>query len=237
MVCSSAGTTRPRTERQARKTGLEANARVASERASVVAPVITELQAAWGDVVTGFRSGRSKPQRTSPSSRGTGTWSATQVARVLARRRDGSRLIEPTRAQAIGDGYADQWLPRGGGAPSPPRSVPLAGGGSSVTPEAPDNYRAKANRHPGQLREIHRSLDRGWLRMRRADQKLSAPALWGRGHRSGSRVFRAVGSIVDGSWSGRRRRGRVRGRNTRGPPSPHCGSHHAALEAKRTCRS
>ena len=74
----------PKLTAQARKTGQEANARVAAERASVVGPVITELQAAGATSLRAIAAGLN--ERGIPTARGTGTWSATQVMRVLARR-------------------------------------------------------------------------------------------------------------------------------------------------------
>ena len=75
----------PKLTAQARKAGQEGNARIAAERTSVVAgPVIAELQTAGATslraIATGFN------ERGIPTARGTGTWSATQVLRVLARR-------------------------------------------------------------------------------------------------------------------------------------------------------
>jgi DNA invertase Pin-like site-specific DNA recombinase len=73
----------PKLTAQARKTGQEANARVAAERASVVAPVITELQAAGATSLRAIAAGLN--ERGIPTARGTGTWSATHVMRVMAR--------------------------------------------------------------------------------------------------------------------------------------------------------
>ena len=60
-----------------------ANARLASERAAIIAPIIAELRAAGAtslrDIVAGLI------QRGIPTARGTGSWSASQVARVMER--------------------------------------------------------------------------------------------------------------------------------------------------------
>jgi DNA invertase Pin-like site-specific DNA recombinase len=69
----------------ARKAGQEANARIAAERAADIAPIITELQAAGATSLQAIAAGLN--ERAIPTARGTGTWSATQVMRVLALRR------------------------------------------------------------------------------------------------------------------------------------------------------
>ena len=74
----------PKLTALARKSGQEANARVAAERASVVGPVIAELQTAGATSLRAIAMGLN--ERGVPTARGTGTWSATQVMRVLARR-------------------------------------------------------------------------------------------------------------------------------------------------------
>jgi DNA invertase Pin-like site-specific DNA recombinase len=74
----------PKLTAQARKAGQEANARIAAERASVVGPVITELQAAGATSLRAIAAALN--ELGIPTARGTGTWSATQVMRVLARR-------------------------------------------------------------------------------------------------------------------------------------------------------
>jgi DNA invertase Pin-like site-specific DNA recombinase len=68
----------------ARKAGQEANARIATERAADIGPVIAELQAAGAGSLRAIAAGLN--ERGIPTVRGTGTWSATQVMRVLARR-------------------------------------------------------------------------------------------------------------------------------------------------------
>ena len=70
--------------RAMRKAASEAIAKRAKARAADLAPTIAELQAAGAsslrDIATGLN------ERGIPTARGTGTWSATQVMRVLARR-------------------------------------------------------------------------------------------------------------------------------------------------------
>jgi DNA invertase Pin-like site-specific DNA recombinase len=69
---------------KARKTGNEANARIAAERAAEdLAPAISELQAAGKTSLRAIAEGLN--ERGIPTARGTGDWSAVQVARVLAR--------------------------------------------------------------------------------------------------------------------------------------------------------
>jgi DNA invertase Pin-like site-specific DNA recombinase len=74
----------PKLTVQARKAGQEANARTAAERATVIGPMIAELQAAGAASLRAIAAGLN--ERGIPTARGTGTWSATQVMRVLARR-------------------------------------------------------------------------------------------------------------------------------------------------------
>jgi DNA invertase Pin-like site-specific DNA recombinase len=66
-----------------RKAGQEANARIAAERAADIAPIIAELQATGATSLQAIAAGLN--ERGIPTARGTGTWSATQVMRVLAR--------------------------------------------------------------------------------------------------------------------------------------------------------
>jgi DNA invertase Pin-like site-specific DNA recombinase len=66
-----------------RKAGQEANARIAAERAADIAPIIAELQANGAKSLQAIAAGLN--ERGIPTARGTGTWSATQVMRVLAR--------------------------------------------------------------------------------------------------------------------------------------------------------
>jgi hypothetical protein len=73
----------PKLTVQARKAGQEANARTAAERATVIGPMIAELQAAGAASLRAIAAGLN--ERGIPTARGTGTWSATQVMRVLAR--------------------------------------------------------------------------------------------------------------------------------------------------------
>ena len=65
---------------QGRKAGREANAHIAAEGAG---PVIAELQNAGATSLRAIAAGLN--ERGIPTARGTGTWSATQVMRVLAR--------------------------------------------------------------------------------------------------------------------------------------------------------
>ena len=74
----------PKLTVQARKAGQQANARIATERAAVISPVIAELQAAGAKSLRAIATRLN--ERSIPTARGTGTWSATQVMRVLARR-------------------------------------------------------------------------------------------------------------------------------------------------------
>jgi Recombinase len=64
----------------ANKADQEANARIA---ALLSAPVIAELKAAGATSLRAIAAGLNK--RGIPTARGTGSWSATQVMRVLAR--------------------------------------------------------------------------------------------------------------------------------------------------------
>jgi DNA invertase Pin-like site-specific DNA recombinase len=68
---------------KARKTGNEANARIAADRATDLAPLIAELQAAGKTSLRAIAEGLN--ERGIPTARGAGDWSAAQVARVLAR--------------------------------------------------------------------------------------------------------------------------------------------------------
>jgi hypothetical protein len=67
----------------ARKAGQKANARIAAERAADIAPIIAELQDAGARSLQAIAVGLN--ERGIPTARGTGTGSATQVMRVLAR--------------------------------------------------------------------------------------------------------------------------------------------------------
>jgi DNA invertase Pin-like site-specific DNA recombinase len=67
----------------ARKAGNSSNARIAAERAANIASVIAELQAAGAASLRAIADGLN--QRGIPTARGNAVWSATQVARVLAR--------------------------------------------------------------------------------------------------------------------------------------------------------
>lgn len=69
---------------KARKSGNEAVARAAKQRAADVAPVIAELQAAGAESLRAIATGLNA--RGIPTARGSGQWSAVQVARVLERR-------------------------------------------------------------------------------------------------------------------------------------------------------
>ena len=66
--------------RQARKIAVTS---VAAARAADIAPVIAELQAAGAKSLRAIASGLE--ERGIPTARGAGSWSATQVARVLSR--------------------------------------------------------------------------------------------------------------------------------------------------------
>ena len=68
---------------RARKAGQEANARKAAERAADLAPVISELQAVGKTSLRAIAEGLN--ERGIPTARGTGSWSAAQVMRVIAR--------------------------------------------------------------------------------------------------------------------------------------------------------
>jgi DNA invertase Pin-like site-specific DNA recombinase len=74
----------PKLTAQARTAGQQANARIAAERAADIGPVIAELQAAGATSLRAIAAGLN--ERAIPTARGTGSWSATQVMRVLARR-------------------------------------------------------------------------------------------------------------------------------------------------------
>jgi hypothetical protein len=67
---------------QARKAGQQANARIAKETSG--GPVITELQTAGATSLRAIAAALN--ERGIPTARGAGTWSATQIMRVLARR-------------------------------------------------------------------------------------------------------------------------------------------------------
>jgi DNA invertase Pin-like site-specific DNA recombinase len=69
---------------KARKAGQEANARIAAERAAYVSPVIAELQVAGATSLRAIAAGLNA--RGIPTARGSGSWSATQVLRTMARR-------------------------------------------------------------------------------------------------------------------------------------------------------
>ncbi len=73
----------PKLTAKARKAGQEANARKAAERAADLAPVISELQAAGKTSLRAIAEGLN--ERGIPTARGTGSWSAAQVMRVMAR--------------------------------------------------------------------------------------------------------------------------------------------------------
>src|SRR4051794_28303354 len=68
---------------KARKSGNEAVARSAQQRAADVAPVIAELQAAGAESLRAIAAGLN--ERGIPTARGAGRWSAVQVARVIER--------------------------------------------------------------------------------------------------------------------------------------------------------
>jgi homoserine kinase len=61
-----------------------ANARIASERAAAIAPIIAEIRAAGATSLRAIVAELIK--RGIPTARGTGSWSASQVARVMSRR-------------------------------------------------------------------------------------------------------------------------------------------------------
>ena len=67
---------------KARKAGQDSNARIAAERASDIGPVIAELQAAGATSLRAIAAGLN--ERGIPTARG-GTWTATQVMRVIER--------------------------------------------------------------------------------------------------------------------------------------------------------
>jgi DNA invertase Pin-like site-specific DNA recombinase len=69
--------------RDVREAGNAANARIAAARAADLAPIISELRAAGAASLRTIADGLNS--RGIPTARGEGTWSATQVARVLAR--------------------------------------------------------------------------------------------------------------------------------------------------------
>ena len=69
--------------RKARQAGSAAVARIAAERAADISPVVAELQAAGATSLRAIASGLN--ERGIPTARGAGTWSATQVARLLSR--------------------------------------------------------------------------------------------------------------------------------------------------------
>jgi hypothetical protein len=60
-----------------------ANARVASERAAAIAPIIAEIRAAGATSLRAIVAGLN--ERGIPTARGTGSWSASQVARIMLR--------------------------------------------------------------------------------------------------------------------------------------------------------
>jgi len=60
-----------------------AMARIASERAAAIAPIIAEIRAAGATSLRAIVAGLI--QRGIPTARGTGSWSASQVARVMSR--------------------------------------------------------------------------------------------------------------------------------------------------------
>jgi DNA invertase Pin-like site-specific DNA recombinase len=69
----------------ARKAGRDAQAARATARAADLAPVVRKLRDAG---VTGLAAmARALSERSIPNARGGGTWTATQVARILARLR------------------------------------------------------------------------------------------------------------------------------------------------------
>jgi hypothetical protein len=60
-----------------------ANAQIASERAAALAPIITEIRAAGATSLRAIVAELTK--RGVPTARGTGSWSASQVARIMLR--------------------------------------------------------------------------------------------------------------------------------------------------------
>jgi hypothetical protein len=60
-----------------------ANARIASERAAAIAPIIAEIRAAGATSLRAIVAGLN--ERGIPTTRGTGSWSASQVARIMLR--------------------------------------------------------------------------------------------------------------------------------------------------------
>jgi Recombinase len=66
-----------------RKSASEAIAKRAKTRAADLAPTVAELRAAGATSLRAIAAGLN--ERGIPTARGTGTWSATQVMRVLAR--------------------------------------------------------------------------------------------------------------------------------------------------------
>jgi hypothetical protein len=66
-----------------RKAASEVITKRAKARAADLAPTIAELQAAGATSLRAIAAGLN--ERGIPTARGTGTWSATQVMRVLAR--------------------------------------------------------------------------------------------------------------------------------------------------------
>jgi hypothetical protein len=58
-------------------------ARIASERAAALAPIITEIRAAGATSLRAIVAELTK--RGVPTARGTGSWSASQVARIMLR--------------------------------------------------------------------------------------------------------------------------------------------------------
>jgi hypothetical protein len=69
--------------RAARRRGSEAVAAIAAARAADIAPIIAEVQAAGAPSLRAIAAGLN--DRGIPTARGNGTWSAVQVARVMAR--------------------------------------------------------------------------------------------------------------------------------------------------------
>jgi hypothetical protein len=63
--------------------GSEAVAAIAAARAADIAPIIAEVQAAGAPSLRAIAAGLN--DRGIPTGRGNGTWSAVQVARVMAR--------------------------------------------------------------------------------------------------------------------------------------------------------
>jgi len=60
-----------------------AHARIASERAAAIAPIITEIRAAGAASLRAIVAELTK--RGIPTAQGIGSWSATQVARIMMR--------------------------------------------------------------------------------------------------------------------------------------------------------